>query len=379
MRPTIFSVARLWALMYREFLEIWRDPFRLVAAFAVPGVMMVVFGFGLTLDVENQTYASLDRDRTPESRDYLESFAHSRYFENQGAVRSDAELESLFLKGAIRFAIEIPPNYGRDLRAGRRPTIAVWIDGSLPFRAETVRGYVQAIHLGYMERIARENLGLKFAASPVTIETRFWYNQDLKSKYAFVPGLIAVLLLLTPSMLTATAVVREKELGSITNLYATPVTRLEFLLGKQLLYVGVSLVILALLLLMALFVFAVPMKGSFLAFVIGGVLYIFASTGFGLFISAFTRSQLAATLITMIVSLVPSFLFSGLMTPIASLEGSAQYVARAFPAGYFVRISVGIFTKGLDVATLVPDYLVLAGFFVVFTMLSVVLLPKQGA
>jgi len=372
------SPTRLWALIHREFLEIWRDPFRLIAAFAVPIMMMTVFGFGLSLDVENQPYATFDHDRTPESRDYLENFAHSRYFENHGAVSSDAELERLFDAGIVRFAIEIPENYGRDLRARRKPTIAVWIDGSLPFRAETVRGYVQAIHLGFADRIVRERLGLRETVLPITVETRFWYNQDLKSKYAFVPGLIAVLLLLTPSMLTATAVVREKELGSITNLYATPVTRLEFLFGKQILYAGLNVLTFLLLLLMAVLVFAVPLKGSLAALSIGAVLYILATTGFGLFVSAFTRSQLAATLITIIVGLLPSFLYSGLMTPIPSLAGAAQYIARLFPAGYFLRISVGTFTKGLDAFAFVPDFATLLGFFVVFTVLNVLLLRKQG-
>ncbi len=193
-----------------------------------------------------------------------------------------------------------------------------------------------------------------------------------------VPGLIAVLLALAPAMLTAVAVVREKELGTITNFYATPVTRLEYLWGKQLPYAVISLGNFAVLFLLALVLFDVPLKGGFAALVVGAALYVLASTGIGLLVSAFTRTQIAGLLVTLIVTLVPAFLYSGLLTPVASLVGQAELVARGFPAMYFLNITVGTFTKGLGFAELWTNHVALAAFFAGFSLLSMLLLARQA-
>ncbi len=370
---------RLWALVRRESLEVFRDPFRLGSALVVPAVLMTVFGLGLTLDVENLSYATLDRDRTPASRTYLEGFAYSRYFHDVGAVSSDAMLERKFAAGELRFAIEIPPLFGRDLAEGRTPQAAYWIDGSMPFRAETIRGYVQAMNLEQAMRYARETRGMEATFSPVDLRTRYWFNQDLQSKYAFVPGILAMVLALSPAMLTAVAVVREKELGSITNLYATPIGRVEFLLGKQLPYVAISMVNFGLLTAMTIYGFGVPLKGDFFALALGAALYVCVTTGIGLLVSTFTRTQLAALLISLIVTVVPSFLYSGLLTPVSSLVGGASWIARAFPATYFLDIAVGCFTKSLPARELWPSYAVLLGMMAALLCASIALLRKQEA
>lgn len=371
------NLRRLWALIRRESLEIFRDPFRLGSAFVVPAVLMTVFSLGLTLDVENLSYVTFDRDRTPASRTYLEGFAHSRYFDDVGSVSSDAMLERKFAAGELRFAIEIPPRFGRDLAADRAPQAAYWIDGSMPFRAETIRGYVQAMNLEQAMRYMRETHGTETSFSPADLRVRFWFNQGLRSKYAFVPGILAMVLALSPAMLTAVAVVREKELGSITNLYATPTGRVEFLLGKQLPYVAVSMVNFLLLAALAVYGFEVPLKGDPFTLALGAVLYVFVTTGIGLLVSAFTRTQLAALLISLIVTVVPSFLYSGLLTPVSSLTGGAAWISRGFPATYFLNIAVGSFTKGLRFAQLWPNYAVLLGMMAALLCASVALLRKQ--
>lgn len=371
------SPSRLWALVRRETVEVLRDPFRLCSAIAVPAVLMTVFSLGLTLDVENLSYATFDRDRTPASRTYLEAFAHSRYFTHVGAVGSDAELERRFTAGELRFAIEIPPGFGRDLAAGRTPQVAYWIDGTMPFRAETIRGYVESINIGQTRRYVRETLGADVVVSSVDLRTRFWFNQDLRSKFAFVPGIVAIVLALSPAMLTAVAVVREKELGSITNLYATPTGRLEFLLGKQLPYVAISMVNFAILTAMTIYAFGVPLKGSLATLALGALLYVFATTGIGLLVSSFTRTQLAALLISIIVTIVPSFLYSGLLTPASSLAGGAAWIARGFPATYFLNIAVGCFTKDLSFGELWPNYLALSAMVAALLGASIALLRKQ--
>ncbi|WP_240002574.1 ABC transporter permease [Oleisolibacter albus] len=373
------ALRRLSALLKREVLEILRDPFRLSAAFIVPGVMMLIFGFGLSVDIEQVPFAALDQDRTPASRDYIDHFARNRYFADQGVARSRAELTERLRTGELKMALEIPPGFGRDLTAGRVPQVAILADGTMPFRAETVRSYAEAMHLALIQRLAQEKAGADTALMPASVETRYWYNQALKSRVTFVPGLIAVILTIVPAMLTAVAVVREKELGSITNLYATPVTRLEFLLGKQLPYAVISYLNFILLAVAAVLLFGVPLKGSVAALALGAALAVLCSTGIGMLISAFTRSQAAALLITMILTLVPSFLYSGLLTPVSGLGPGGTAFAYGTPTMYFLNITVGAFSKGLALADLAPNLGALALFFVGLTAVSTVLVKKQGA
>ena len=376
-RTRRFDPRRLFAYARREGLEILRDPIRLAFALLGPIFLMIVFGYGISFDVENLSYAVLDRDRTPESRTYLEHFAGSRYFEEQPPIVNDVELEDRMRSGELNLAVEIPPHFGKDVKRGRRPEVAVWLDGAMPFQAETTRGYVQGVHQRYLEDLSRHESGGKPRVLAADIEPRFRYNQDFKSVFAIVPGVIMLLLLLIPAMLTAVGVVREKEMGSITNLYATPVTGLEFLLGKQLPYVAIALINFACLVLLALFLFRVPIKGSLLALVIGALLYVTATTGFGLLISTFMKSQIAAIFGTAILSILPSINFSGFLVPVGSLIGGAKLMGHGFPATYFHRISVGTFTKALGFSDLFFNYVALAAFIAVFLVLSLVFLKTQ--
>jgi ribosome-dependent ATPase len=373
------SPARVAALVVLELTTLMRDPFRLTMVFAVPTILLLLFGYGLTLDVENLKLVALDRDRTPQSREYIEAFTHSRYFQNRGSVESDQALEYLFRAGEATVAVEIPAGFGRDLKAGYHSQVAIWIDGTSPFRAETARSYAEAMHLAILGRLAREARGEAVEIIPASIETRFWYNQSLESKYAFVPGIMAALLLVAPAMFTAIAVVREKELGSITNFRAAPTTRIEFLLGKQIPHAAISFLNFIVLSLLTVFLFGVPLTGSVAALAIGAFLYVLCATALGLLVSSVAKSQFAAILITTIVTLLPSFLYSGLMIPVSSLAGGAAVIARLYPAMYFLDIAVGVFTKGLGFAVLAPDYVALAAFLVVFIAAAAAFLPKQEA
>ena len=374
-----FSLTRLIAVASREGKELLRDKVRL--AFALLGAlfMMVIFGFGISLDVENLAFAVYDQDQSPQSRAYLEAFRGSRYFAEQPPIRDPQQLHQRLQRSEIKLALEIPPGFGRDLLAGRQPVVAAWLDGGMPFRAETSRNYVEAVHQANLEQLAALSSPAQPRQAAVKLETRFRYNQDVVSVNAIGPGVMALILAFIPAMLTALGIVREKELGSITNFYATPLTRLEFLLGKQAPYLAVSLVNLALLVAMNRWLFGVPFKGSALALACGGVLYLLATTSLGLLISAFTRTQIAAILGTMILTSLPTIQFSGLIVPRSSLDGSAALMGQLFPAGYFLDIAVGTFTKALSLRELWPQCLALLGFFVGFTGLSLVMLKKQEA
>ncbi|MBM1188812.1 ribosome-associated ATPase/putative transporter RbbA [Pseudomonas lundensis] len=372
-----FSLTRLIAVASRESKELLRDKVRM--AFALLGAlfMMVIFGYGISLDVENLAFAVYDQDQSPQSRAYLEAFRSSRYFEEHAPIYSAEELHKRLQRSEIKIALEIPPGFGRDLYAGRQPTVAAWLDGGMPFRAETSRNYVESVHQANLEQLAALSSLAQNKQGGAKLETRFRYNQDVVSVNAIGPGVMALILAFIPAMLTALGIVREKELGSITNFYATPLTRLEFLLGKQVPYLVVSLVNLTLLVAMNRWLFGVPFKGSALTLALGGLLYVLSTTSMGLLISAFTRTQIAAILGTMIITSLPTIQFSGLIVPRSSLDGSAALMGMLFPAGHFLDIAVGTFTKALDFRQLWPQCLALLGFFVAFTGLSLIMLKKQ--
>lgn len=371
-----FSLQRLLAYTIREGLELLRDPVRLMFALFGTTLLMIVFGFGISTDVNNLTFAVLDHDRTPESRAYLEELRGSPYFKEKAPIADYAEIDRRLQNGDISAAIEIPPSFGVNIKRGRPTFVSAWIDGAMPFRAQTIRGYLQGMHALYLADPAIKTTR-PAAPQPADIEIRFKYNQDFDSIYAMVPSTLALELALFPAVLMALAVVREKELGSITNLYVTPVTRLEFLIGKQLPYVAVALMNFFIMFLMAIFLFQVPLKGSFVALLVGTIIYVFATTGYGMLISAFCSTQIAALFGTAILTILPAQQFSGMMTPVSSLSGTAQLIGLCFPMTYFRPVSVGTFTKGLGFADLSGSILILLVFIPVLTSISMLLLRKQ--
>jgi ribosome-dependent ATPase len=372
----LFSLRRLLAYTFREALELLRDPIRLGFSLFGTTLLMLVFGFGVSTDVNNLSFAVLDQDQTPESRAYLEELRGSAYFVEKAAIANEADLISRLKSGDIKAAIEIPPSFGLDIKRGRPAWVSALVDGAMPFRAETIRGYLQGMHQLYLADPTIYTT-TPAASPPSDIEVRFKYNQDFDSIYAMVPSNIALLLGLFPAILMALAIVREKELGSITNLYVTPVTRVEFLLGKQLPYIAVAMANFTLMLLMALFVFHVPLKGSFPVLLFGVLIYVTAMTAYGMLISVFTSTQIAALFGTAILTVLPATQFAGMMTPVSSLAAGAQVMGRAFPMTYFVPISVGTFTKGLGIGDLWTDLVALAVFVPVLALLSVLMLRKQ--
>ena len=259
---SVFSLQRLLAYTIREALELLRDPIRFGFSLLGTTLLMLVFGFGVSTDVNNLSFSVLDRDQSPESRAYLEELRGSSYFTEKAPLADYAELDNRLKSGDISAAIEIPPSFGNDVKSGRPVWVSALVDGAMPFRAETIRGYLQGMHQLYLTDPAVKTTEPS-ASPPADIEVRFKYNQDFDSIYAMVPSNMSMLLALFPAILMALAIVREKELGSITNLYVTPVSRLEFLLGKQLPYIAVAMANFTLMLLLALFVFKVPLKGSF--------------------------------------------------------------------------------------------------------------------
>ena len=375
-RRSFFSLGRALSYMWRETLELRRDPVRATLALLGTALLMFIIGYGISMDVEDLSYAVLDHDQTLLSQNYTLNLAGSRYFIEKPPLRSHAELDQRMRSGELALAIEIPPGFARDLQHGRSVQVAAWVDGAMPMRAETVRGYVGAMHQMWLADLAQQRLGVRLAAAS-SVETRFRYNPDVRSLPAMVPAVIPLLLMLIPAMLTALSVVREKELGSIINLYVTPVTRTEFLLGKQLPYIALAMFNFLLMTALAVTVFDVPLKGSFATLALAALVFVVSSTGIGLLASTFTRSQISAMFVTMIGTLIPSIQYAGLINPVSSLEGVGAFVGHIFPATHFLTISRGVFSKALDLGSLLPSFwpLLIAAPVIVGT--AILLLRKQ--
>jgi ribosome-dependent ATPase len=323
------------------------------------------------------SFAVLDHDQSHESRAYLEELRGSTYFVEKRPLIDYADLQKRVQSGDIDAAVEIPPGFGRDIERGRPAWVGAWVDGAMPFRAETIRGYLQAMHQLYLTDPAVKTTNLSAPRQPARIEIRYKYNQDFNSVYAMVPSTISMMLALFPAILMALAIVREKELGSITNLYVTPVTKVEFLIGKQLPYIGLAVTNFGLMFLMALFVFQVPLRGSFLTLLLGVVVYVTTTTAYGMLISAFASTQIAALFATAILTVLPATQFAGQQVPVSSLSTTAQIMGRAFPMTYFRPIAVGTFTKGLGFGDLAVNLGELAIFVPVLLLISFMLLRKQ--
>jgi ribosome-dependent ATPase len=377
-RRSPFSLQRLLACTIREAIELVRDPIRLSFALFGTTFLMLVFGFGISTDVNNLTFAVLDHDQSHESRAYLEELRGSSYFLEKPVLSGYVDLHKRLQSGDIDAAVEIPPGFGRDLEGGHPAWVGAWVDGAMPFRAETIRGYLEAMHQLYLADPAVTTSNLSAPSPPARLETRYKYNQNFDSVYAQVPSTISMLLALFPAILMAVAIVREKELGSITNLYVTPISRLEFLVGKQLPYVGLATANFALMFLMAIFVFQVPLKGSFLALLLGTIIYITTTTAYGMLISTFAATQIAAMFATAILTVLPATQFAGQQVPVNSLSPVAQIMGRAFPMTYFRPIAVGTFSKGLGFTDLAGSLAQLSVFVPALLLLSLVLLRKQA-
>ena len=372
-----FSLQRLFSYSRREALELRRDPVRSTLALLGTVILMFIMGYGISMDVEDLRFAVLDRDQTVSSQGWSQNIAGSRYFIEQPPLQSYSELDRRMRNGELAVAIEIPPNFGRDIARGTPVQIGVWVDGAMPNRAETVRGYVQAMHLAWLQEMAGRQASPNRDTSLISIETRYRYNPDVKSLPAIVPAVIPLLLMMIPAMLSALSVVREKELGSIINLYVTPTTRSEFLLGKQVPYIVLGMFNFFLLCALSVFVFGVPHKGSFLTLTLAALLYVTIATGLGLLISTFMKSQIAAIFGTAIITLIPATQFSGMIDPVASLEGPGRWIGQIYPTSHFLTIARGTFSKALNLTDLWGSFIPLLIAVPLVLGLSVWLLKKQ--
>lgn len=380
------NIRRVVAVISKEWREIVRDRLFFALAFVVPSMLMLLFGYGLSLDVEDIPFAIVDYDNTALSRDYAYRFTGSRYFDFKGYSRDEELLARKLSTNELRAFIIIPEHFERNLRSGRPASVQTMLDGTFPSRAETTKGYVIAINAAYsqeqMAKFLSATRGISpeaaaAALEPVKLDVRYLFNQSLLSIWSIGPKLIMVILMVSPPFLTALGVVREKERGSIYNIYSSTVSRGEFLLGKITPYVGISMVNAIILWSLATLLFGAPFKGDFLFFLVATLIYVICTTGIGLVVSVIVATQVAAMVVTAIVTVVPAALYSGVLIPIQSLSGEAQVTAHLLPAMYYANIVTGSFLKGAGLATLWRDVAVLLLYAVVLFVVGFALFRKR--
>jgi ribosome-dependent ATPase len=376
--PLSLGLGRTRAYMRNETMQILRDPVRLAFAFLGSALLMLVFGFGITTDVEHIRYATLDFDNSPESQRYLANYAGAeRYFSSSPPATSFDEALRRLQSDDVSLVLEIPQGFGRDLRRGAGPEVMALVDGAMTFRGNTIEQYVQGVHANTLRDPIFNLPTARPPPNTADLQPRFLYNPTFDSVYAMVPSVPALLLLLIPAILMTVSIVREKELGSMINFYVTPTGRLEYLVGKQVPYVAIGLINFLVLTLLALVVFRVPVKGSFLMLALCTLLYVVTTTGIGMVTSIFTSSQVAAVFVTAILTIVPTIQFSGLLQPVSTLTGGAAFFGKIWPAAYYMHTSLGAYTKGLGARLLLVDVVFLACCIPVLLAISVAGLRKQ--
>lgn len=346
------NLRRIHALVGKELRELLRDPITLGLCAAMPLVMLFLFGYAVNLDVENVAFGVYDEDRTPASRELVDRFAATRYFEQRRDLESIEAVEAALQQGDVRLVLVVPPRFHQSLVKGVEAPVQILVDGTHSATAALAGAHADAIVSAFPD------------SSPALLEPqiRIWYNPSLRSVNYIVPGLFAVILMAFPPLLTALAIVREKETGTIQQIFASPVTSSEFIIGKLMPYSLVAFLEMLTVVAFGYFWFEVPFRGSLPLLLAVSFIYVLTTVGIGLLVSTVTRSQLAAMLLVLIVTLMPSFLFSGFLFPVFTMPLALQLYSQFFPATYFMEISRGIVLKGAALGSIWVPVVLLVGY-----------------
>ncbi len=369
-----YWLAMVLTFALREGRELAGDRIRLMFALLGPLIYLFAGSLGISYDTDQLDFAVLDQDQSRYSRELVREFEGSAYFRRAADLSRREDIAAELTATRVELVIEIPPHFGRDLLAQRRPQVAFYIDGAMPQQGENIAGYAQGIAAGYALSLYR-TYGIQPAGAD--LDMRFIYNPTFKSINALAPGFLMLALVMIPAMMTALGVVREKEIGSIMNLYSSPASSLQYLLGKQLPYVALSMGAYVMLVAVIVLVLDVPVKGSLAALTTGALCFVLATTAFGLLVSAFVRSQVAAIFAAAILAMIPAMNFSGMIYPFSTLSGSGYWIGRGFPASWFQMVGLGVITKGLLWRDVYPIFGVLLAFFLGYLLLAALLLKKQ--
>ncbi len=370
----MLSPTRLFAVARKEVLQLRRDPRSLLLAFLLPLLLLVLFGYAISWDVDHIRAAVVDQDKSAPSRGLRDALRASGYFDVELDLAAPAEVDAAFARGRAQIAFVIPPGFAADLGAGRPALVQALVDGSDANTATIVLAYAEAVVRAWSSEVALRG---RRVTPPLVAVSRVWFNEELASRNMIVPGLVAVIMMIIAALLTSLTIAREWERGTMEQLAATPVGRLEVVLGKLLPYVAIGLVDVAAASLAGVFLFAVPLRGSAALLMALSTAFLVGALGLGIFISAVAKSQLLATQIAMVATFLPAFLLSGFMFPIEVMPAPLRALTYLVPARYFLVVTRGIFLKGVGIEVLRGQGLLMIAFAVVGVTAAVARFRKE--
>lgn len=368
------SPTRLLAVARKEFIQLRRDPRSLLLAFALPVFLLIIFGYAISWDVRNIRTAVLDQDRSAASRELLRTLEASGYFSLVGFLERSGDISPLLERGGAQLILVIPPGFEADLDAGRTTPLQAIVDGSDANTATIALGYTEGVVRSWSTRVQLRGRTL---VPPVVAETRIWFNEELESRNMIVPGLVAVIMMIIAAMLTSLTISREWERGTMEQLAATPVSRLEVVLGKLLPYLGIGMLDVVVSSVLGVLLFGVPFRGNAALLMVLSFFFLTGALGLGMFISAVAKSQVLATQVAMVVTYLPTLLLSGFMFSIESMPAPLRAVSYLIPARYFLVVTRGIFLKGVGVEVLRVQGLLMVAFAVAGLGLAVLKFRKE--
>lgn len=370
----MISATRFRAMARKEVLQLRRDPRSLLLAFAVPVLLLIIFGYAITWDIRDISTAVLDYDNSSRSRELIDRLRSSGYFTITARVDRPEQIGALMNADKILMAVVIPPDFARDLGSQRAATVQAIVDGSDANTATIALAYTQAVVQAYSSQI---QLRGRVVRLPVEAQSRVWYNEELLSRNMIVPGLVAVIMMIIAAMLTSLTIAREWERGTMEQLASTPVSRVEVILGKLVPYLAIGLIDIVMTVTLAVILFDVPFRGDPFLLIVLSFMFLIGALGLGIFISAATRSQMLATQVAMVLTYLPSLLLSGFMFSIDAMPRPLRALTYLVPARYYLVVTRGIFLKGVGIGVLRVQGLLMVVFAVVGLTLAVTRFRKE--
>ena len=371
---------RAYAIFRKELIQVSRDPRTLALILAMPVLMLILYGYGISTDIRNIPMVILDEDRSPTSRAFISDFTSSRFFMVQQYALKLTDIDREMDSGRAKVALVIPPDFGKRLAQMNQVPVLIAVDGSEPNTANAAISYVSTIVADYSRQVVIEQLRERIPLSqlqPIDLRPRIWYNPELKSINFIVPGLVAIILMTTAALLTSATIAREWELGTMEPLIASPIRSWELMLGKIAAYTLISFADIILVLAVGTLWFKVPFRGSVTLLLIMSALFLMSSLGLGLLISARSKSQQSAIMLAFLTTMIPGLILSGFMFPIASMPKPVQVLTYVIPAKYFLVIVRGIFLKGVGIRALWPEALPMTAVGLILFIASIRSFKKQ--
>jgi ABC-2 type transport system permease protein len=374
------STRRLWAIARKEFLHVIRDPRSLAMAIAMPLLLMLLYGYALSLDVDNVPTVVWDQSESPASREFISAFNGSRYFSIRGYVGNYHEVEEAIDTGRALVAVIVPRDFAGRIESGREAVVQLIADGSDSNTATLAMGYADVVTLTYAQRVAVrmvERAGIRPPRPALDFRPRVWFNEEMESRNYIIPGLIAVIMMVIAALLTSLTVAREWERGTMEQLISTPVKGPELIMGKLLPYFAIGMFDVLLVVLLGQFLFQVPLRGSVVLLFSMAAIFLAGTLSLGMLVSVVTKSQLLANQLAMVLTFVPSFLMSGFVFAISNMPRPIQWVTYAVPARYFISMLKAIYLKGVGLEILMREAVLLTLYGAVMVLLANLMFKKK--